>query len=328
VEYLAERRLDTRLPLVADCGGAAINVSFQSVDEQSGEVRFYAPVFAGVEYRHARPVGEYLRAFLDQTPSGLGDRLVFSCNCILNYVHSGLEGKKTTGFTGPITFGEVAYQLLNQTAVYLEISEANLAERLRAETTLRRQHRLLETLMDTIPDPVFYKDLEGRLLGCNKAYEVLVGRPKAEILGRTIAELFPKEAVDVVTEKNRELLAQPGSQAYPLELRDAAGRTRQVVVRDSTFTAGGGCVAGIIGVLYDVTELQRITGELHTVQGLIPICANCKSLRDDKGYWEDVEIYIGRTSDTRLTHGLCESCIEKLYGEELRAKKRSAGAPR
>lgn len=51
------------------------------------------------------------------------NNVVFSCNCILNYLFSNLENKKTGAFVGPVTFGEIAYQLLNQTLVYLEISD-------------------------------------------------------------------------------------------------------------------------------------------------------------------------------------------------------------
>ncbi len=313
-EYVVKSGLDTRLPLVGDFGGAAINVSFQSVDEASGEVRFYAPVFAGVEYRHAKPVGDYVRAFEDQSPSGAGDRIVFSCNCILNYVHAGLEGKRTGGFMGPITFGEVAYQLLNQTAVFLEITEKNLAERLRAKTERKRQQRLVETLMDTIPDPVYFKDAEGRLIGCNSAYEELAGVPRATIMGKTVAELFPADVAEVVAEKTRELLAHPGRQSYPLEFRGASGTVKSLVVHNATFATGGGRIAGVLGVLYDVTELRRTMGEVRTLQELVPICANCKSVRDDKGYWERVENYLSRVSDARLTHGLCPECMEKLWG--------------
>jgi uncharacterized protein DUF6976 len=122
-EYIAEARLDTRLPLVADYFGARINVSFQSVDAARGEVRFYAPVFAGVAYRHARPIGDYVEAFVSALPKGLEDRVAYSCNCVLNYVHSSLEGRTTGGITGPMTFGEIAYQLLNQTLVYLTVSD-------------------------------------------------------------------------------------------------------------------------------------------------------------------------------------------------------------
>ncbi|OFX22537.1 MAG: hypothetical protein A2V77_14090 [Anaeromyxobacter sp. RBG_16_69_14] len=127
--FVQETGLDTRLPLVADYRGAAINVSFQAVDQAKGEVRFFAPVFAGVRYRHARPISSYVEAFLSALPKGLDERIVFSCNCILNYLHSGLEGRTTGGIVGPITFGEVAYQLVNQTMAYVTIEDARRSGR-------------------------------------------------------------------------------------------------------------------------------------------------------------------------------------------------------
>jgi hypothetical protein len=120
-KYVTEKGVDTRLPLVADYCGLSINVSFQSVDKEKGEVTFYAPVFANVGYRHAAPVGDYVQEFVSQLPKGLDGRIAFSCNCILNYLYSGLEGKTTGEIVGPITFGEVAYQLLNQTMAYLTV---------------------------------------------------------------------------------------------------------------------------------------------------------------------------------------------------------------
>ncbi len=90
-EYCREIGLDVRLPLVATYCGAKINVSFQAIGED--KVDFYAPVFKDVEYRQARAVEDYVGAFT-------GDLL------------------------GPFTFGEVAYQLLNQTLVYLTIEDS------------------------------------------------------------------------------------------------------------------------------------------------------------------------------------------------------------
>ncbi len=124
VDYLVESRLDTRLPLVADYCGARLNVSFQRVDLVRREVRFFAPVFAGVKYQHARPIADYVTAFVSELPEGLGERIAFSCNCVLNYLHSSLEGRTTGDVVGPMTFGEIAYQLLNQTLVYLYVSDS------------------------------------------------------------------------------------------------------------------------------------------------------------------------------------------------------------
>ncbi|MFH0975382.1 MAG: hypothetical protein V1874_06330 [Spirochaetota bacterium] len=120
-EYLTEIKADTKLPLVADYLGAMVNTSFQSIDKEQKKVNFYAPIFKGIEYKLAAPVGDYVSCFNEQMPSKDANAIFFSCNCILNYLYSELEGKKTGGVTGPITFGEIAYQLLNQTMVYLTI---------------------------------------------------------------------------------------------------------------------------------------------------------------------------------------------------------------
>jgi hypothetical protein len=117
-EYVTSAKIDNRLPLVADYMGAMVNVSFQAVDASAGKVTFYAPVFPGVEYKIADPVPDYETAFREE----LGAKSVspvFTCNCILNYLYANLEGKKTGHIVGPITFGEIAYMLLNQTLVYL-----------------------------------------------------------------------------------------------------------------------------------------------------------------------------------------------------------------
>lgn len=121
-EYLVAHQIDTKLPLVADYSGAMINVSFQTVDKAASTVSFYAPVFSGVEYKLAAPVDDYVKAF--QTTLPALKNITFSCNCVLNYLYSELEGKKTANMRGPMTFGEIAYQLLNQTLVYLTVEDA------------------------------------------------------------------------------------------------------------------------------------------------------------------------------------------------------------
>ena len=120
-DYIAENNIDTQLPLVADYNGVLINVSIKSVSYEDKTVDFYAPVFAGKEYRFARSVSNYAASFNEHLQGLKGVRPMFSCNCILNYLYGRLEGKATPPFTGPVTFGEIAYQLLNQTLVYAEI---------------------------------------------------------------------------------------------------------------------------------------------------------------------------------------------------------------
>ena len=109
---------------MADYSGAMINTSFQEVDKDGRRVSFYAPIFRGVEYKVAAPVADYVTAFGRRLPRSAADSIAFSCNCILNYLYSDLEGKRTGNVTGPITFGEIAYQLLNQTLAYVTIQKS------------------------------------------------------------------------------------------------------------------------------------------------------------------------------------------------------------
>ena len=62
-------------------------------------------------------------------------------------------------------------------------------------------------------------------------------------------------------------------------------------------------------------ELEKALTEIKTLEGIIPICANCKKIRDDKGYWERVEVYIHKHSEAQFSHGICPECFKKLYPE-------------
>ncbi|MBQ8945817.1 MAG: hypothetical protein IJ058_03290 [Lachnospiraceae bacterium] len=118
-EYIKKKNIDTGMPLVADYNGSYINTSIKAIE--GGSVDLYAPVFKGIEYRFATRVEDYATEFKNRIDAAGAHDPVFSCNCILNYLNGNLEGRKTTPFAGPVTFGEVAYQLLNQTLVYCEI---------------------------------------------------------------------------------------------------------------------------------------------------------------------------------------------------------------
>ncbi len=119
-DYVVQKGLDTRLPMIADFCGALINVSIQALDAPTATVKFYAPVFERVSYRFARPVASYPQSFTAAIPSEIATP-VFTCNCVLNYLYGELENRRTGSLLGPMTFGEIAFQLLNQTLVYVTI---------------------------------------------------------------------------------------------------------------------------------------------------------------------------------------------------------------
>jgi GAF domain-containing protein len=62
-------------------------------------------------------------------------------------------------------------------------------------------------------------------------------------------------------------------------------------------------------------SLERALAEIRTLRGILPMCASCKKIRDDKGYWNQIESYIRKHSDAEFSHGICPDCVKKLYPE-------------
>ena len=63
-------------------------------------------------------------------------------------------------------------------------------------------------------------------------------------------------------------------------------------------------------------QLRDALDDVKKLQGLLPICANCKKIRDENGYWKQIEFYISDHSDAEFTHGICPDCMVELYGED------------
>jgi hypothetical protein len=64
-----------------------------------------------------------------------------------------------------------------------------------------------------------------------------------------------------------------------------------------------------------IQELQTALARVKLLSGLLPICANCKKIRDDQGYWKQVESYVESHSEATFSHGICPECLHKLYPE-------------
>jgi PAS domain S-box-containing protein len=75
-----------------------------------------------------------------------------------------------------------------------------------------------------------------------------------------------------------------------------------------------------------IRELQEALSKVKTLSGLLPICASCKKIRDDKGYWSQLEAYLGAHADVLITHGICPDCMQRLY-PGYAARKPSPAAP-
>jgi PAS domain S-box-containing protein len=122
---------------------------------------------------------------------------------------------------------------------------------------LRSQVAFRETLCDTLPCAVFYRDVHGRYQGCNRVFSELVGKHTSEIIGRTVHELWPPELADKYAAADADLFADPGLQCYEAQVVCADGRTREMLFHKATYEDSDGALAGLIGAITDVSEHKQ-----------------------------------------------------------------------
>ncbi|MDR3554953.1 MAG: PAS domain S-box protein [Syntrophobacteraceae bacterium] len=147
----------------------------------------------------------------------------------------------------------------------------------RARTAIEDRLSFLQTLVDTIPNPIFYNDVNGIYLGCNAAFETCVGLPKGEIKGKTVHDIFPLELADVHRKSDLGLHNAAGAQQYEASVRYADGSRHDILLSKTTFFDLSANVAGIVGVMLDITErtkaekiLENSEARLRQIINLVP----------------------------------------------------------
>ncbi|MDP1994595.1 MAG: PAS domain S-box protein, partial [Ignavibacteria bacterium] len=159
---------------------------------------------------------------------------------------------------------EVHLQLIDSEIGLVFLAIVNdITERKRAEETLIERENFLNTLLDAIPIPVFYKDNNGRYLGVNKAYETFFGTSRNELIGKTVFEISPPELAEIYNAKDIELLENGVNQQYEFQIKTKKDLIRDVIFNKAVFTGNSGKVEGLIGTILDITERKQAEKTLH-----------------------------------------------------------------
>jgi PAS domain S-box-containing protein len=135
--------------------------------------------------------------------------------------------------------------------------------------TRRQQLQFLQALMDTIPAPVYYKNLQEEFLGCHQAFAEMVGRPKEAILSKVVPDLFPPDLASTYRQKDEELIIQESAQEYETEVTFSDGERNPVIASKALFYRPDGSIGGIIGVFTDITERQRAEAERKRLAAIV-----------------------------------------------------------
>jgi diguanylate cyclase (GGDEF)-like protein/PAS domain S-box-containing protein len=147
------------------------------------------------------------------------------------------------------TTGSRAIELADRITDDLRKSEAGLAA----------AQRMTQQLIEALPNPIFFKDTDGRYLGVNKAWEKFFGVSRQAFIGKTVHDLYPNnpEVAQRLHAMDQELWTRPGTQTYETSITTPDAQRHDAIYYKATFTHADGSVAGLIGTIVDITERKQ-----------------------------------------------------------------------
>lgn len=189
----------------------------------------------------------------------------------------------------------------------------------------------LAAIVESSDDAIIGNSLDGTVTSWNAGAERLYGYSAAEAVGQSMDMLMPAGTQKDLPELLERVARGDRIRHFETERQTRDGRTISVSLTISPLRDPGGSIIGTSTIARDISErkqaeaererllqeLQTALANVKTLRGLLPICANCKKIRDDKGYWNQIEYYIRERSEADFTHGICPDCAQRLYGEVL-----------
>ena len=191
-------------------------------------------------------------------------------------------------------------------ALEAQLQEARDQRRM-LEDELRHTRDRFAAALRALPVIIFATDADGSLVFFNHEFERVTGYTAGDLLDETdVSELLFHKDAGVCVVKDLE--------CRKWEFNDKGGSAKVVVWSNISETVPlPGWTSWKIGL--DLTELESMRDQVKVLQGLIPICAHCKKIRNDEGFWTQLESYLVAHSEADFTHGICPDCMAQYFSE-------------
>ena len=199
----------------------------------------------------------------------------------------------------------------------------DITRRKQAEEEQQESEKRYRSIVGVIPDLIIKTNREGVYLDIISPSDEFLYQSEKELLGFKITDVLPKEEAANILGCIRKSIDDKDLQIVEYELQVPAGNNS---FEARIFPFGDNEAYTLIRDITDrkrtekekeklIKDLQDALGQLKTLKGLLPICSACKKIRDDKGYWNQIDAYISKHSEAEFTHGICPGCAKKLYPE-------------
>jgi PAS domain S-box-containing protein len=217
---------------------------------------------------------------------------------------------------------------LKKSFVSVENLEKEIIERKRTEEALRESEERSRSLIETSPDVIVLIDFSGKIIVINEAALTTYGyESRDELIGRSVLDFVIPEDRPRVLQEISKVLGVKTLRNLEFTSLKKDGSTFPIEVSASLILDAQQKPTSIVIMIRDITErkkaeeerekliheLQDALGKIKTLSGLLPICSWCKKIRDDEGYWNQIETYIGDHSEAEFTHSICPECMKKHH---------------
>ncbi len=205
---------------------------------------------------------------------------------------------------------------------------AQVIQTSQAVQALNESEEKFSTMLETIPDPVVLYDTQGFPKYLNPSFIQTFGWSLDELRDQRIP-FVPDDQQDLIRTKIKELYEQGKPVRIESKRLTKKGALMNVYISAALVKDSGGNPKGMVVNLTDITgrknleeerekiihQLKNALKKVRQLSGLLPICSHCKKIRDDEGYWTEIESYIDKRSEAEFSHGICKECAEKYYPE-------------
>ena len=195
---------------------------------------------------------------------------------IINREHQ-LEKKNKETIT--VIDNAISITDLSDNVIGIQSTVIDITQRKLAEQKIISDQVFVNSLLEAIPIPIYFKDIKGRYLGVNKAFEMLYDSDRDQFIGKTVFETHPRNLAQMFHEKDQELMASGGNQEYEAQLMTGGDALRDVVIHKAVFPDDLGGTAGIIGTVRDITEHRR-NDRIQAVRALLSEFSLTNSVQD------------------------------------------------
>ncbi|MHC4873751.1 MAG: PAS domain-containing protein [Planctomycetota bacterium] len=181
--------------------------------------------------------------------------------------------------------------------------------------------RRLAVVLNDSNDALTIQDLDGQILAWNKGAERMYGYEQDEALRMNIANLVPSESKENSLAYLQAIAEGRLVESFETQRLTKEGRVLDVWLVITCLKNDEGVIDAIATTERDITPIKA---ELARLRSFLPICAACKCIRDDEGYWHQIDQYISDHSEILFSHSLCPKCAEELYpGREIYKKMKA-----